>query len=47
MDNYRCSKCSSGMDEGFTLDHSYGANLQAAWIEGQLGHRQRREIVRR
>jgi len=23
------------MEEGFTLDHSHGANLQAAWVEGQ------------
>jgi hypothetical protein len=29
-----CHKCSGPMEEGFTLDHGFDQNLQAAWIEG-------------
>ena len=35
MDHPRCPKCSAEMDEGFALDHTYGANMQAAWVEGR------------
>lgn len=35
MDNPTCPRCNKRMEEGFTLDHTYGANLQAAWVEGQ------------
>ena len=30
----RCPKCSGQMEEGFVLDRTHGANLQALWIEG-------------
>ena len=29
-----CPKCSGQMEEGFVLDRTYGANLQASWVEG-------------
>jgi len=29
-----CPKCSGRMEEGFVLDHTYGAYLQAMWVEG-------------
>lgn len=35
MADSTCPKCGGRMDEGFVLDHTYGANLQAAWVEGQ------------
>jgi hypothetical protein len=35
MDNPKCPKCSKRMEDGFTLDQTYGANLQAAWVEGE------------
>jgi hypothetical protein len=30
----KCPKCSQPMDEGFIVDHTYGADLQAQWVEG-------------
>jgi predicted nucleic-acid-binding Zn-ribbon protein len=30
----KCPKCSGRMEEGFVLDRTYGANLQATWVEG-------------
>jgi hypothetical protein len=30
-----CPKCSGRMEEGFVLDRTYGANLQASWVEGR------------
>jgi predicted nucleic-acid-binding Zn-ribbon protein len=35
MDQRKCPKCQDNMEEGFTLDHTHGANLQASWVEGQ------------
>lgn len=29
-----CPKCSNPSEEGFVLDQTYGANLQATWVEG-------------
>ncbi len=29
-----CPKCSGQMEEGFSLDSTYGANLQSSWIPG-------------
>ena len=29
-----CPKCSGRMEAGFVLDRTYGANLQATWVEG-------------
>ncbi len=29
-----CPKCSGQMEEGFVLDQTYGANVQATWVEG-------------
>ena len=35
MSDPTCPKCHRHMEEGFVLDQTYGANAQAAWIEGQ------------
>ena len=35
MTSPRCPKCESRMEEGFVLDQSHAASLQAAWIEGK------------
>ena len=35
MSDPTCSKCHRHMEEGFVLDHTYEANMQAAWVEGQ------------
>jgi Domain of unknown function (DUF6487) len=29
-----CPKCHGAMEQGFTLDHSYGESLAAEWVEG-------------
>lgn len=29
-----CVKCGGEMEEGFTLDNTYGARLQSGWVEG-------------
>ena len=29
-----CVKCGGEMEEGFTLDNTYGARLQSEWVEG-------------
>jgi hypothetical protein len=34
MADRTCPKCSGQMEDGFTLDHTHGENLQAAWVEG-------------
>jgi len=33
-----CPKCSGRMEDGFTLDHTHGEKLQAAWVEGPPKH---------
>src|SRR4029079_6513472 len=35
MASHSCPKCSSSMDEGFVVDHTHGATMQSAWVEGQ------------
>jgi len=30
----KCPKCAGRMEPGFVLDQTYGANLQAEWVEG-------------
>jgi uncharacterized Zn finger protein len=30
----KCVKCGTVMEEGFVLDNTYGARLQAEWVEG-------------
>jgi hypothetical protein len=30
----QCPKCQHAMEEGFTLDRSYGAILVGSWLEG-------------
>ncbi len=30
----KCPSCDVAMNEGFMIDPSHGANLQAAWVEG-------------
>ena len=32
----RCPKCGGPMEEGFLRDSTYGANLQAKWVEGPV-----------
>jgi DNA-directed RNA polymerase subunit RPC12/RpoP len=29
-----CAKCGTEMDDGFTLDDTYGGHTQAKWVEG-------------
>jgi hypothetical protein len=29
-----CAKCQGAMEQGFTLDHSYGESSAAEWVEG-------------
>ncbi len=33
--NTNCPKCSTEIEEGFIVDHTYGANLASNWIEGE------------
>ncbi len=33
--NTNCQKCSVEMEEGFILDHTYGANMTSNWVEGE------------
>jgi hypothetical protein len=35
MQDPTCPKCASAMDDGFTLDNTYGGHLQAEWVEGE------------
>ena len=35
MQNPKCPKCSMLMDEGFVVDHGYGADGQSEWVEGR------------
>lgn len=34
METPKCPKCSQPMDEGFIVDHTYGAQTQAEWVGG-------------
>ena len=33
--NTNCPKCSAETEEGFILDHTYGANMTSNWVEGE------------
>lgn len=34
MTSPQCPKCNAQMDEGFTLDDTYGGRVQSQWAEG-------------
>lgn len=34
MAERRCPKCTSSMEEGFIVDHTYGQQQQETWVEG-------------
>ncbi|MGI8498378.1 MAG: PF20097 family protein [Gemmatimonadaceae bacterium] len=31
----KCPKCGGTMIDGFIVDHTYGANVQSEWAEGE------------
>ena len=33
--NLNCPKCSAPMEEGFVVDHTYGASVPSNWVEGE------------
>ena len=35
MAQHNCPKCQSTMQEGWTLDHTYGARAVSSWVEGE------------
>lgn len=34
METPKCPTCKEEMTTGFSLDHTYGTNLQGMWVEG-------------
>lgn len=30
-----CPKCGAAMEEGFIVDHTYGAQMPSNWVEGE------------
>ena len=43
----RCPRCDGIMEEGFLLDSTYGAVLQARWVEGPAVRRWWGSVQRR
>jgi len=35
MAQHSCPKCQSSMQEGWTLDHTYGYRAVSSWVEGE------------
>lgn len=31
----KCLRCQSEMEEGFTLDNTYGGSFPSSWVEGE------------
>lgn len=35
MAQHSCPKCQSSMQQGWVLDHTYGARAVSSWVEGE------------